>query len=205
MLWARNFSWKYYAVRETSRVAGRSRLYPERRNRFPLLPFCDDDDDDDDDCYDREGSRARELYSKRVEKRFIQTKKGAAVPFLEPLQTSPRVGVKLARSHDCPKSRNRVYRMRFAPREDYLPLLARIVFLLFVYTHRTCRDVRRRGTRCHQLRLFPHGASAPHRAQMPVILHPPVPFMDIATSLLLHRTSMLIRICVNYYIRGRRI
>lgn len=51
----------------------------------------------------------------------------------------------------------------------------------------------------HRRRLLRRGTSTPRDTQMPVILHPPVPFMDIATRLL-HRTSTL-RICVNYYTR----
>jgi hypothetical protein len=110
---------------------------------------------------------------------------GCRYLFSSPRRRPSRTCAKVGRSHDCPKSRNV---RRASPRGE-----CRSRIVLFTSHSSRCVVV---VIVVSFLVVLPH-----HRAQMPVILHPPVPFMDITTPLL-HRTSTS-RICVNYYIRGR--
>lgn len=133
------------------------------------------------------------LYSKRVEKRFIQ-KEGGSASFLEP-PAMPRTGVTIALSW------NRIHYA--SPCQDEGAPRRSLFFVTFRSSfsplRASCCNCRRRGLVVASFfAVFLH-----HRAQMPVILHPPVPFMDIAVPLL-YRTSML-RVCVNYYTRAMYI
>jgi len=146
VLGVRNFSWKYCGTRETSRVPRRSRssgkakqisftalLLPQRRRR-PLQS---------------KGFEHGKLYSKRVEKRFIQ-KEGGGAFFLEP-PTTPRTGVTIALNWNCIHYTS-LCQDENAPRRSLFFTTFRSSFSSL---QASCRNCRRRR------RLLLRGTSAP--------------------------------------------
>jgi len=125
-------------------------------------------------------TRRKTIYSERGWRRFLSR---------TPLAT-PRTGVTIALNWNCIHYTFLCFKMKVLL-ADHFSLPHFVLRFLRCKLHVVTVDV----VVASFFAVLLH-----HRAQMPVILHPLVPFMDIAMPLL-HRTSML-RVCVNYYTRA---